>query len=158
MKLVPTIAIDSREQCPLVFESLPSEVGTLDCGDYSICGIEHLISVERKSLDDLLACCGRERARFKRELKKLEGYRFRSLVVETDAATLEGGNWRSKLKPAHVLGSLSAWTAQHGLCVWLAGDHDGAARFVERYLYQSARCIVNEYAAASAFVERSDAV
>ncbi len=120
MKVEPTIIVDSREQNPLRFDSLPVRVGTLDTGDYSIAGLEHFIAVERKSLDDLLACIGRERDRFKRELQRLRAYRFRLLVVETDAAVLEAGDWRSRLTPSHVLGSCAAWTAQYSLPGWLA--------------------------------------
>ena len=61
------------------------------------------------------------------------------MAIEVDAADLEAGDWRSKLTPAHVLGSLTAWCAQYELPVRLAGDHDAAGRFVERFLYQAAR-------------------
>ena len=152
MKLAPTIIIDTREQHPLTFPNLPTTVGTLDAGDYSIVGLTHLVAVERKSLDDLLACIGRDRDRFKRELQRLRAYRFRLLVIESDAATLEAGRWRSSLQPAHVLGSLAAWCAQYELPVWLAGDHDGAGRFVERFLYQAARMVAMEYAAAIDYI------
>ena len=151
-KLTPTIIIDSREQYPLTFANLPAEAGTLDTGDYSVSGLQHLICVERKSLDDLLMCVGRERDRFKRELQRLQAYRFRLLVIETDAATLESGRWRSQLKVNHVMGALAAWVAQYGLPVWLAGDHEAAGRFVERYLYQCARRIADESAAAVALI------
>ena len=134
VKLAPTIIIDTREQCPLRFENLPAELGTLDTGDYSVRGLAHAIAVERKSLDDLLGCIGRDRDRFKRELQRLRAYRFRLLVVEADAAALEAVRWRSKLQPSHVVGSLSAWICQYGLPIWLAGDHAAAARFVEKYL------------------------
>ncbi|MCK6465097.1 MAG: ERCC4 domain-containing protein [Phycisphaerae bacterium] len=155
MKLTPVILIDTREQDPFTFANLPSEPGTLDTGDYSVRGLEHLVAVERKSLDDLLACVGRERDRFKRELQRLRAYRFRLLIVETTAADLEQGAypgggegarplWRSKLTPAHVLGSLAAWTAQYSLPVWLGGTHDESGRFAERFLYQAARTVAGE--------------
>ncbi len=153
MNIHPVIVIDSREPEPFVFENPPSVEGSLATGDYSIDGLTHLITLERKSLPDLLACCGRERDRFKRELQRMMAYRFRMLVVEADALTLETGEWRSKLQPSHVLGSLSAWTAQFGLPVWLGGDHESCARFVEKYLYQCARCVASEYTAASALIE-----
>ncbi len=152
MKLTPIIIVDSREQCPLAFPNLPTTVGTLDAGDYSIVGLTHLVAVERKSIDDLLACCGRERERFKRELQRLRAYRFRLLVIEADAAGLEAGQWRSQLAPAHVLGSLAAWCAQYELPVWLAGSHDGAGRFVERFLDQAARMVAMDYKAAIDFI------
>ncbi len=48
------------------------------------------------------------------------------------------GEWRSTLKPAHLVGSLAAWTAQYCLPMWLGSDADTAAAFVERSLYQAA--------------------
>lgn len=153
MKLAPVIVIDTREQDTLVFQNLPAESGALDTGDYSIRGLEHLIAVERKNLDDLLGCIGRDRDRFKRELQRLRAYRFRMLVVECSAADLERGEWRSQLQPAHVLGSLAAWTAQYGLPIWLAGDHQAAGRFVERFLFQCALAVAGEYQAAEALLE-----
>jgi len=148
MELHPTILIDTREQCPWSFHELPSETATLDTGDYSVKGLSHLVSVERKSIQDLVGCVGADRDRFKRELQRLRAYRFALVVVEADAATLEQGNWRGKLQPAHVLGSLAAWIAQYNMPIWIGGDHDMAGRFVERYLYQCAREVARGWEAA----------
>lgn len=156
-KLTPQVVVDTREQNPFVFESLPTTRGTLDTGDYSVAGLEHLIAVERKSLPDLLGCLGHGRDRFKRELQRLRAYRFRLLVVEADAATIECGEWRSQLKPAHVFGALASWTADFGLPIWLAGKHELASRFVERYLYQCARHVRDEYSAANVLIETTEA-
>ncbi len=140
----PVILVDTREQDPFEFANLSAEPGTLDTGDYSIRGLEHLIAVERKSLPDLLNCLGRDRDRFKRELQRLRGFRFRALVIEASHTDLEAGRWRSQIKPASVLGSLAAWQAQYSLPVMLAGDHEAAAKFAERYLFQAARCVAKE--------------
>ena len=152
-KAPPKVVIDTREQAPLTFTNLPTVRGTLDTGDYSVSGLEHLIAVERKSLPDLLACLGHGRDRFKRELQRLRAYRFRLLLVEADAATIERGAWRSQLKPAHVFGALASWTATYGLPVWLAGTHKAAGEFTERFLYQAARHICDEYSAANVLIE-----
>ena len=58
MGISPVIIIDTREQIPWEFRDLPTEPGTLDTGDYSVSGLEHLIAVERKSLDDLWPASG----------------------------------------------------------------------------------------------------
>lgn len=155
MKPSPCIIIDSREHTPFHFENLRSEVGTLDTGDYSVRGLEHLAALERKSLPDLLACVGQERDRFKRELQRLRAYRFRLLIVECDAADLERGAWRSKLAPAHVCGSLAAWIAQYSLPIWLGGDHAACSRFAERWLFQAARCVATEHTAAAEFISKA---
>lgn len=147
------VVIDTREQRPFQFQTLRAERGTLRTGDYSVRGLEHLVAVERKSLPDLLTCIGRERDRFVAELVRLQGYRFRLLVVEADARDLEAGLWQSSVTPAAAVGSLAAWCARHELPIWLGGDHAGAGRFVERYLVHAARCLVAEHAAAVAILE-----
>lgn len=152
MKIAPTIIIDSREQTPWRFENLPSARGALSTGDYSILGLESLIALERKSLDDLLGCVGRERDRFRAELQRMKAYPYRALVIEASAADLDRGEWRSKLQPAHVLGALSAWTMQFALPIWLGGDHATSGRFAEKLLFQAARAIANQYEAAAAFL------
>ena len=147
MNLQPIAIIDSREQRPWQFASLETERAALTTGDYSLRGLTHLIAIERKSLDDLLGCVGRERDRFKRELARLRAFRFRALVIESTLAEIEAGQWRTKLKPSHVLGSLAAWTVQYGLPIVFAGDHAAAGRYAERYLYQAARTVAIECAA-----------
>ncbi len=147
MKLSVVIIIDTREQNPWEFADMRSQPGTLATGDYSIRGLEHLISIERKSLADLLGCIGTHRKRFKHELQRLQAYRFRSLVVEATYADLERGEWLSKIHRASVLGSLAAWQAQYSLPIMLAGNHEAAARFAEKFLYQAARCVAAESAA-----------
>ena len=92
------IIIDSREQHPFDFQG-PTQIGTLATGDYSIVGLEHLLAVERKSLDDLLACIGHERDRFKRELQRLRAYRFRMLVIEATAQEYPPANGVASYSP-----------------------------------------------------------
>ncbi|MCH7872023.1 MAG: ERCC4 domain-containing protein [Planctomycetes bacterium] len=147
MKFRPVVIIDTREQRPWRFENLETQRVALTTGDYSIRGLTHLVSVERKSLGDLFHCVGRDRDRFKRELSRLRGFRFRALIIEATLAEIEAGQWRSKLQPAHVLGSLTAWTVQFGLPIVFAGDHAAAGRYAQRYLFQAARTVASECAA-----------
>ena len=144
LEILPTAIVDTREQRPFQFQNLPVERGTLTTGDYSVKGLEDRVAVERKDMDDLLACCGHGRERFKRELHRLQSYRFRLLIVEASMAELEAGLSRSKLQPAHVLGALAAWIAQYELPIMLVTGHVVAARFTERFLYQAARTVWKE--------------
>jgi ERCC4-type nuclease len=129
---------DTREQNPLDLAPLQVERGTLATGDYSIRGLEHVIAIERKSLDDLLSCCGCERERFEREVQRLLAYPVRALVVESTWGAVEIGQWRSRLSPAQVEASLLGWAAA-GLPVLMAGDHERAGRMVARLLFIAAR-------------------
>lgn len=153
MKIAPTIIVDSREQCPLAFPNLPAIVAGLDVADYSIRGLEHRIGCERKSLPDLVMCCGSERERFGRELERMQGRRFRCVVVEATLAEIEAGGWRGRILPQVVLGSIASWSARFGLPFFFCGNHEATARFTERWLYMAARCIALEYNAAAALLE-----
>ena len=130
--------VDSREQLPLELSPLQMTVGTLTTGDYSLVGLQDHVAIERKSLPDLLGCIGRDRERFEREAQRLKAYPVRCLVVESTWPELEAGEWRSKVKPAAVVGSVLAWIAG-GLPVVMAGDHERAGRYVARLLYLTAR-------------------
>lgn len=130
--------IDTREKTPLDLAPLQSVPGALTTGDYSVAGLEHIIAIERKSLPDLVACVGRERERFEKEVQRLLAYPTRALVVESTWAEIEAGEWRSKVKPAAAIGSLLGWTAR-GLPVVMAGDHARAGRYTSRLLFLAAR-------------------
>jgi ERCC4-type nuclease len=129
---------DTREQTPLDLTPLQTVRGTLATGDYSVRGLEQLVSVERKSLPDLLGCIGQNRARFDREVQRLLAYQVRALVVEADFCELEIGNWESRVTPAAAVGSCMGWIAA-GLPIIFAGDHQRAGHFVSRLLFIAAR-------------------
>jgi ERCC4-type nuclease len=132
-----TAVIDTREQQPLDLSPLRTTNGTLSTGDYSVVGLESVIALERKSLADLVACVGRERERFDREVQRLLAYPVRAIVVEACWGETELGQWRGKVTPNAVLGSLMGWTAA-GLPVVLIDDHSSAGRYISRLLFIAA--------------------
>lgn len=122
------IVIDTREQTPLVFpDGVPTSSGTLAHGDYSIKGLTDLVAVERKSLPDFIACVGRERDRFVKELLALRGYKCKSVVIEATAKQLYSGGWRGMIKPEHAIGSIHSWRNKYGIEFIYAGNHELAA-------------------------------
>lgn len=133
-----TAVIDTREQLPLDLSPLQTTRGTLATGDYSVVGLEAVVSIERKSLSDLLGCVGGDRERFDREVQRLIAYPVRCLVVEAAWTDLEAGRWNSKVTSAAAIGSVLGWIAT-GLPVVMAGDHVRAGRYVSRLLYIAAR-------------------
>jgi hypothetical protein len=44
-----TAIVDTREQLPLTLVPLKVQTATLDTGDYSLTGCEHIVRIERKS-------------------------------------------------------------------------------------------------------------
>lgn len=136
----PIIVIDSREQAPLVFRNLPSITAGLVTGDYSIQGLEDLFSIERKSLDDITACCsGENRQRFERELCRLRGMDFARLLIVGSMADILAHRYISKIPPASVLGSLAAWEIRYDVPVVWADTPETAALNVERWAMYYAR-------------------
>ena len=81
-----TILVDTREQRPWQFpHCFMTESATLATGDYSVKGLTDEVAIERKSLADLLACVGRERDRFEREVHRLLAPDRRGFSASTDS-------------------------------------------------------------------------
>lgn len=110
----------------------------IDSVDYSIKGLERIIALERKNLPDLIGCVGRERERFERELLRLRSYPVSAVIIEASWQELEAGDWRGKITPNHVLGSLTAWMAQ-GHTIIVAGDRMMAQRICRSVLFHAAK-------------------
>lgn len=142
------ITIDTREQHPYLFlpqvgaELAVLSVKGLKSGDYSLAGAEDRVAVERKSLDDFVSCCGRERDRFERELERLATMAAAAVVVEADYGAISAGRYRSRIKAEAVLGSVAAWTVRYRIPFLLCGDRAGGEAMTWRLLRQFARQLV----------------
>ena len=77
-----TAIVDSREQYPLDLSPLHTVAGTLTTGGLFRLGLVDVVAIERKSLSDLLACIGQQRARFDREVLRMLAYPTRAIVIE----------------------------------------------------------------------------
>lgn len=143
------IVIDSREQEPFPFQGYDAEVvsGTLQTGDYSLVGLEDMVAVERKSLPDLVACLGRERERFERELERLRAMESILLVVESPITDLATGQYRSKLNPTAALESVFAFMSRYRLPFYFAQDRRGAERATFSFLRHYWRTVERRYRA-----------
>jgi ERCC4-type nuclease len=141
----PVVVVDTREQTPLTFTRLRSELGTIQTGDYSFLGGEELFSVERKTIADLVGCSvGDNRARFERELHRIRGYRFKRLLVVGKRETIEKGGYQSKLAPKCVLGTLAALETRYDVPVVFADTPEEAAKRIESWVYWYAREMVEQ--------------
>lgn len=141
--LRPTVVVDTREQQPLIFNRLPTKRGTLQSGDYSVAGLEHLFAVERKSISDLVGCCvGDGRERFERELHRLRGFQFARLLVIGSEQEIIEHNYHSNVSPKVVLHTLRAFEVRYVPVAW-AADPDTAAELVEGWAFWFAREVVS---------------
>lgn len=137
------IIVDSREQRPFSFrgnlyEGVTVETGTLTVGDYALAGLTDKVAVERKELADLVACLGRERERFERELIRGAALDAFAVVVESSWADLAGGQYRSKLNPHAACQSVLAFAGRYRVPFLFAGSRAAAeymtCGFLQQYL------------------------
>ncbi len=139
------LVIDTREQLPYAFSDRVDTVrAALPAGDYSVEGLERLVAVERKSLDDFVSSVIHERARFRRELEKLQSYRAACIVVEADFADILYHSYYSKAHPAAVAGAALAIIIDYQIPVFLCSDREGACRFTEGYLRRASQKVSAE--------------
>ncbi|MFZ0931362.1 MAG: ERCC4 domain-containing protein [Syntrophobacteraceae bacterium] len=123
------ILIDAREQAPFTFERFHAHIErlTLPAGDYSLPGFEDRVSIERKSLDDLIACLmNSNRARFERELARAQHYELFCVVVESSLDDVSKGRYRSEIKPHAALQSIFAFQIRYRVPFVWAGNRAGA--------------------------------
>lgn len=126
-----TIVIDSREQTPLIF-TRPTVTAGLYAGDYSVVGLENIFCVERKSLDDLAGCCGKDRDRFEHELRRVAGCYYRRLLIIGTRKAVEDHCYKSKINPASMLATVDCYEARFCLPVVWCKTPESAASFIER--------------------------
>jgi DNA excision repair protein ERCC-4 len=130
-----TIKQDTREQLAYTFECVrepmvPYRVlrTTLSEGDYQVTRTHRgaspadTIALERKSLEDLHGTVGRGRARFERELTRLQPYGYAAIIIEApwhkilrpDLYLYGGGG----VQPKSMMASLLAWSQRFGIHVF----------------------------------------
>lgn len=153
-----TIIADTREQRPFTFDAIPAdkeaggglwrvnvEASTLASGDYSLAGHTERVAVERKSLTDLYGTISQGRARFIRELARLDAMKFAAVVVEADWTTIiDHPPARSKLPPRIVYRSVLAWQQRYPRVHWWACPSRDFAevttfRILERFLKEQTK-------------------
>jgi len=132
------ILIDTREQNPYSFQT-ESETATLPTGDYSLEGGEHLIAIERKTLNDLIGCLTSGRGRFERELFRGRALDYFALVIEASLSDLSNGEYRSKMLSKAAVQSLLAFSVRYDLPIFFAENRKYGARVTESLLLKYAR-------------------
>jgi ERCC4-type nuclease len=127
------VCVDSREQHPWIF-SLPTIVGALKTGDYSLQGCGDWIAIERKSIDDLIGCLTTGRDRFTKELERGRRIQNFSVIVEAHYTDILKGNFRSEMNPRAAWGSIIALQERYGIPFYFAGDSVIAGQLCETIL------------------------
>lgn len=144
------IIIDSREQTPFHFANFKdtsTTKGTLQTGDYSLAGLSHVVAVERKSVDDLIQCLGKDRERFERELSRARALHSFMVVVECSWSDIVHGLYRSKMTPQSASNSILAMQSRWRCPFFFAGNREQAEAathdFLRHYLTNAQRSLEN---------------
>jgi ERCC4-type nuclease len=132
------IVIDTREQLPYDFP-YETVVKKLHVGDYSIQHLEDNIAIERKTLDDLIACLTRDRERFKQCLQRGKGLNYFAVVVEASLSDIVNGYYRSQAHPKSMLQSLMAFTTRYKVPIFFAETREFGQLITESLLEKYAR-------------------
>ncbi len=91
--------------------------------DYTVDGLEEMVQIERKSLEDLYGTLGGRREDFEAEICRLNECEFAAVVVEA--------SWRqvitepprhSKLNPKTVEGTINAWSMRYPRVHWFMAE------------------------------------
>jgi len=130
------IVRDTREKRGFDFKRFKDVLvvnAKLDTGDYSLPWLQTgpaSISIERKSLDDLVGCCvsgkSGSRERFERELARSREISRFMVVVEAGMQDVWLHKYVSRVPPKSVLASLNAWFCRFGVPFVFAGTRRGA--------------------------------
>ena len=148
------VIIDTREQLPYNF-TLESTRGALKTGDYSLVGLESVVSIERKSLDDFVGCITAGRDRFEKELSRADSLERFWVVIEANLTAIEKGLYRSRVNPESVLGTLAAWSNRHKVSFIFADNRQAGQKMTERLLKHAWLDYLKRLAADHLFYDRS---
>lgn len=127
------LVVDTREQAPFFTRKLPKGLvmvrDTLPVGDYSIRGFETGISIERKSVRDLVNCLGRDHERFKNEMIRLAGYQFGAVVVEEPEGHVIRWHSFSEMHPESIRQALASIETRYRIHFYYGRDRDDCERW-----------------------------
>lgn len=141
-KELPIIVVDTRERDPFKYRAGKSVAGIvhekLDHGDYSLKGYEYLITIERKAkVDELAGNLGKHRARFIRELERMQSCRRRYIVVEDHWSSIFKTKRHSRMHPNAIFESIMALSVKYGVSVIFAGTRKQAHKIVRSLLLKA---------------------
>ena len=137
----PTLIVDTREQNPFPFSRFRGWFAgikhkALKVGDYSVAGLEDIVTVERKDLPDLIHSFTSDRAVFVERLRKMSRYPHRLLVVTAALSEVKSPYGGTSINPNRITQSLVATLSGLSVPFLCVETHDLGAEIVASYLYQ----------------------
>ena len=139
-KLIP-IVYDTAEQRPWTFptEQFTAERRKIRTGDYSIVGFEDVITIERKSLGDLVSTVIHDWIRFRKELVRMSGFDHAMIVVEANVEDLMQHKYESEALPQSVMGKVQSIYFDHGIATVFWGPRTVCEPLVWQWFAMAAK-------------------
>jgi ERCC4-type nuclease len=139
-----TIIVDTREQQPWSFEDYVVANKKLDTGDYSIEGLQHFFTIERKKSINEIANNIIE-PRFKDVIMRMSQLKYSFFLLEfniTDVLNYPVGSnlpkkmWdKIKISPAFIMKHILDWQVKHNIKVLFCGNASNAEQTAE-YIFK----------------------
>jgi ERCC4-type nuclease len=131
----PTVLIDTREQAPFNLARFANWIegerrATLETGDYSVEGMEDMIALERKSLNDLAGTLMHNRERFFRQCERMTAFKYRAIIVEATYEQIKSPHRPVDgvaVHPNGLTGTLDALEARYLIPVIYTSSHRALA-------------------------------
>ena len=138
-----TIIIDTREQQPWVFNHYLTANRKLDTGDYSIEGLENIVTIERKKSASEFANNITE-SRFKDVIDRLSKIKHSFLLLEFDlediliypvGSSVPRKMWdKIKISPSFLIKNILDLQMLHNIHICFCGNSDNAEKMAEYIL------------------------
>lgn len=127
--------IDSREKLPL---SIPNSKKTyLEYGDYSIKGLENIVSVERKSIQDWVSSItGQNRKNFENRIERaIKKLKFYAIVIDGSYSELgDSKNWFGDTKASSVKGTATKWIVKYSIPIIFSDSRENSSEIIQSLL------------------------
>jgi hypothetical protein len=135
-----TIIVDTREQQPWIFDNYAKAHKKLDTGDYSVEGLEHLLTIERKKSSSEFATNIVE-SRFKDVVMRLSQFKYSFLLLEFNledlliypiGSTVPKRMWdKVKITPSFLIKNIIELQLNHNIKVMFCGSASNAEKIAE---------------------------
>jgi DNA excision repair protein ERCC-4 len=135
----PTIVIGSAEHMGYKFDRFTNWFAMtvkrrLPVGDYTILGMEHEITIERKTILDLVSSVIQKRGDFIKKCHRMKQFRKKCNVIEGSLSVLKSPYVESDAHPNAVLGSIIAARERWEMPVYFLDTFILAEEFVASML------------------------
>lgn len=129
------IVIDTREKLPYEFDEskFTVEKQSLETGDYSIDGYQHIVSVERKTAEDFFSSITHSHPRFYAEINRLSEMPHSVILVEASLSDYLIGKFSERMSRNAMYGNIFFIQEVYRVPIVFAGDRQCGINYIENY-------------------------